>query len=412
MKRLALIVTGALLLSLTSLIPMTSAFADSNSINFEPPPYSALNPGPPVGSIDGQDGWGGTSGTPVNTSIDQSVVLTSAYPAAPTAGFALQSFRMSNAFTTDSFSDQVFSPSLTDEAGETSAVSDGFADGARQTRFVAQWDFASATGAAQTGLSTVVSPDRGDGARMSWIQMTDTGGTGLEVNFFDYQHNIGFVETNVASGLDRTTAHTIKVQMDFVDGIANDVVKVYVDGTLKHTGTSWEDFFRDVELNPTRPVDSLLFRVAGTAAPATAGNGFLFDNLTLFSGPTPAPSADLSVTKTDSPDPAHVGQKLTYTIPVTNNGPDSAAGISLTDTLPKTTGFGSVSTTQGTCTRTKKGVTCNLGTLASGATATVTIVVKPTQKGTITNTVTVAATSPSDPNTANNTAIQGTVVKP
>jgi uncharacterized repeat protein (TIGR01451 family) len=95
------------------------------------------------------------------------------------------------------------------------------------------------------------------------------------------------------------------------------------------------------------------------------------------------------VTKTDSPDPAHVGQKLTYSVPVTNNGPEQATGVTLSDTLPKTTGFGSVSTTQGTCTRTKTGVTCNLGTLANGATATVTIVVKPTQKGAITNTVTV-----------------------
>ncbi len=123
-------------------------------------------------------------------------------------------------------------------------------------------------------------------------------------------------------------------------------------------------------------------------------------------------SADLSVSKADSPDPAHVGQKLTYTILVTNNGPDSATGVTLTDTLPKSTGFGSVSTTQGTCTRAKQVVSCNIGPLASGATATVTIVVKPTQKGTITNTVTVAATSPNDPNTANNTATTPTLVKP
>jgi uncharacterized repeat protein (TIGR01451 family) len=140
--------------------------------------------------------------------------------------------------------------------------------------------------------------------------------------------------------------------------------------------------------------------------------GLAIDNSRLAPLTPPPPSADLSVTKTDSPDPAHVGQKLTYTVAVTNNGPDQATGVILSDTLPKTTGFGSVSTTQGTCTRTKTGVMCNLGTLASGGTATVTIVVKPTQKGTITNTVTVAATSPTDPNTANNTASQSTVVKP
>jgi uncharacterized repeat protein (TIGR01451 family) len=155
----------------------------------------------------------------------------------------------------------------------------------------------------------------------------------------------------------------------------------------------------------------------GTALPGEYGvnitNGAVSNTitLTLFCQPPP-PSADLSVTKTDSPDPAHVGQKLTYTVVVTNNGPDSATAVTLTDTLPKTTGFGTVSTDTGTCTRTKAGVTCNLGTLASGATATVTIVVKPTQKGTITNTVTVTDTSPTDPNTANNTAIDTTTVTP
>ncbi|MGZ4144898.1 MAG: hypothetical protein ACXVPP_07060, partial [Actinomycetota bacterium] len=72
----------------------------------------------------------------------------------------------------------------------------------------------------------------------------------------------------------------------------------------------------------------------------------------------------------------------------------------------------SVSTTQGTCTRSKQVVTCALGTLASGTSATVTLLVKPTVKGTITNTATVSATSPTDPNTANNTFAEDTLVKP
>ena len=37
----------------------------------------------------------------------------------------------------------------------------------------------------QAGLSVVASPDRGDCARMSWIQMKDLPG-GLQVNFYDY----------------------------------------------------------------------------------------------------------------------------------------------------------------------------------------------------------------------------------
>jgi uncharacterized repeat protein (TIGR01451 family) len=143
-----------------------------------------------------------------------------------------------------------------------------------------------------------------------------------------------------------------------------------------------------------------------TADPATANN-----SSTAATTVNPK-SADLSVAKTDSPDPAHVGQVLTYTVVVTNNGPDSATGVTIVDTLPKTTGFGSVGTTKGNCTRTKTGVSCNLGDFTNGATATVTIVVKPTQKGKITNTVTVTDASPSDPNMTNNTATQDTTVKP
>ena len=122
---------------------------------------------------------------------------------------------------------------------------------------------------------------------------------------------------------------------------------------------------------------------------------------------------DISVTKTDSPDPVHVGQNLTYTITVTNGGPATATGVTMSDTLPKNAGFGAVTWSQGSCTikPEKRLVTCSLGSVAGGAKATVTIVVKPTSKGTITNTATASATQP-DPNAANNSATAVTTVTP
>jgi uncharacterized repeat protein (TIGR01451 family) len=124
-------------------------------------------------------------------------------------------------------------------------------------------------------------------------------------------------------------------------------------------------------------------------------------------------AADLSVTKTASPDPVNAGQNLTYTITVRNNGPDAATGVTLSDQLPRNAGYGSASTSQGTCSLkpSKTEVGCNLGTVASGGTVTVTIVVKPNKKGPLANTVTVSAASPSDPNTANNTATATTTVQ-
>jgi hypothetical protein len=138
----------------------------------------------------------------------------------------------------------------------------------------------------------VASPDRGDGARMSYIRMQDTP-TGLEVVFIDFTGDgscgggATFNSTTVASGLSRTVPHTIKETINFIPGPANDVVKVYVDGLLSDVkGTTWEDYFRECEDNTTRTVDSILFRVAGTAAPATSGYGFVIDNLTQTSRAT------------------------------------------------------------------------------------------------------------------------------
>ena len=119
-------------------------------------------------------------------------------------------------------------------------------------------------------------------------------------------------------------------------------------------------------------------------------------------------SADLSVTKTDSPDPVVVGQNLTYTITVTNNGPDPATGVILTDDLPDSAAFVSASP-QCMYIQANHTVVCSLGTLTSGATATVTIVVRPLQGGTITNTASVSAVE-MDPNAANNTATESTTV--
>ena len=117
---------------------------------------------------------------------------------------------------------------------------------------------------------------------------------------------------------------------------------------------------------------------------------------------------DLSVTKVDSSDPSRAGRDLTYTLTVTNNGPNPATGVTATDTLPSGLTARSSTASQGTCSGTAT-VTCALGDLASGASATVTIVIRPTTAGTITNTASVTGNQP-DPNTANNTASQDTTI--
>ncbi|HLA77452.1 MAG TPA: DUF11 domain-containing protein, partial [Vicinamibacteria bacterium] len=123
----------------------------------------------------------------------------------------------------------------------------------------------------------------------------------------------------------------------------------------------------------------------------------------------PAP-ADLAITKTDSVDPIAVSQNTTYTITVTNNGPGGATNVAMTDPLPAGMGYVSATPSQGSCSGTST-VTCDLGTIASGGSATVSIVVTGAVTGTHSNTATVAATE-TDPNSANNSATETTTVTP
>ena len=124
-------------------------------------------------------------------------------------------------------------------------------------------------------------------------------------------------------------------------------------------------------------------------------------------------AADLAVVKA-GPTAGKVGQAMTYTIVVTNNGPSTAQGVSVTDTLPKNAGFGTVSSTQGSCAPTphQQSVVCSIGTMASGAQVTVTLVIKPTRKGDFTDTAVVSSTSPNDPVSTNNTSSVTTFVTP
>lgn len=118
---------------------------------------------------------------------------------------------------------------------------------------------------------------------------------------------------------------------------------------------------------------------------------------------------DIVVNQSDSPDPIAAGGLLTYTIAVTNNGPDDATGVVLTDTIPASTTFVSSSTTKGSCSG-NPSITCNIGALANGETATVTIRVIPNTTGTITNTASTTRNEP-DSNSANNADTDITTVQ-
>ena len=122
----------------------------------------------------------------------------------------------------------------------------------------------------------------------------------------------------------------------------------------------------------------------------------------------PGPT-DLSLTKSDSADPVIKDSDFSYTIRVTNPGPNDATDVVVTDTLPSQVDFKSATASSGTCNRAGSVVTCNLGQVNSGVTATVTIVVTAKRTGTASNTA-VVATTVVDANTANNSDTETTVI--
>jgi len=92
-------------------------------------------------------------------------------------------------------------------------------------------------------------------------------------------------------------------------------------------------------------------------------------------------NADLSVTKGDAPDPAVLGQDLTYTIGVTSAGPDMAQNATFEDELPAGTVFRSVTASAGwSCEHPGVGdrgtVRCTHQSMAPGS-ASFTLVVRP-----------------------------------
>lgn len=231
-------------------------------------------------SIDGQNGWAAS-----NPAWDQKIVSFGGHSV----------WRVSNAVASGTFGDQPFAPRLggiplnitTDPtnsspgafAGETST-------GTSLKHFEASFRFRSATGAAQPNARVTVSADDGEGGRQSFIAIED-GGSGVQVSTFNVDSGGNFVGPIViASGLSYTNWHTTRVEIEFKDGLNNDVVKYFVDGHLVHIGQSWEQFYRNFQatLHPLGvPVQTLLFRLS-TPCSSCSGKGYFIDNVAISVG--------------------------------------------------------------------------------------------------------------------------------
>jgi uncharacterized repeat protein (TIGR01451 family) len=95
------------------------------------------------------------------------------------------------------------------------------------------------------------------------------------------------------------------------------------------------------------------------------------------------------------------GVNTTIGITVKNNGPSSASNVTLVDTYTGGAILVSVSPTQGSCSGNAV-IQCKLGTMANGASATISVTLAPTTAGSLVNSATVGATE-LDRDTSDNT---------
>jgi uncharacterized repeat protein (TIGR01451 family) len=129
-------------------------------------------------------------------------------------------------------------------------------------------------------------------------------------------------------------------------------------------------------------------------------------------------SADLSITKTRSPNPVIAGTNLTYVIAIGNAGPSSAVNVVVRDTIPAEVSVLTVTPSVGSCTAGIPGnplqpLTCTMDSLANGGSATITVVTKVNSavpNGTVINNNATVSSAVADLNNANNSATAAATV--
>ncbi|HMU27219.1 MAG TPA: isopeptide-forming domain-containing fimbrial protein [Solirubrobacterales bacterium] len=143
--------------------------------------------------------------------------------------------------------------------------------------------------------------------------------------------------------------------------------------------------------------------VENTSTVSGGGDSDLSDNTSSSTNPV-SNVADLGLTKTASKDEVLIGENFTYALTVRNYGPSKATSVAITDELPAGLSFVSATPAPGCAIQPVTGTLgCEVGTLNSGAsyTVTVTVHVDGSAHGVLHNTATVGAQQ-TDPNPGNN----------
>jgi uncharacterized repeat protein (TIGR01451 family) len=271
--------------------------------------------------------------------------------------------------------------------------------------------------------TTVVAANTADVAVTMSVSPTQVGQTGEFVQFTDVVTNNGVVATNATFFNHQVPANTTFVSITapagwtctppVVGSAAGTLIPCSTSATMAvGASVSFVEKFQVLAGTAAATVITNSLQINVAAPPAGVTDSNLANNTASATTTVRAAgNADLSIVKTDSPDPVGEGQLVTYLLTVVNNGPEIATGVSISDTLPVSMLYQSVSASQTVppgCTGTTT-INCSLGTLAINGSATVTITVQATAIGTISNTATVSGTK-TDPVAANNSSTTSTTV--
>jgi uncharacterized repeat protein (TIGR01451 family) len=115
----------------------------------------------------------------------------------------------------------------------------------------------------------------------------------------------------------------------------------------------------------------------------------------------PTPEADVAVELSASPNAVAVGQNLTYTMVIRNNGPATAESVDTDFVRSASLQLVSVSPAQGSCGLDANPLVCQLGQLGAGAQTSIQVIVRPTAAGEVVTFAGVRAQTP-DSNQNNN----------
>ncbi len=172
----------------------------------------------------------------------------------------------------------------------------------------------------------------------------------------------------------------------------------YDNGNLGISDNNDGKIFQIAITNPTgTPTFSLLDSATGPVA------GQSNDGADCVA-PVP-PTADMSITKT-GPATVTAGGQVTWSLVVTNNGPDASSGFAVDDAVPS--GYTAITANAG-CVVSGSSVTCAGGALAKGASTTITITATaPSTYGTCTTNTATVTGDQVDPSAANNSSSAAT----